>query len=412
MSQVIKIIIIIIITALLVGGGFYVWQKFAFQSMKQKEQITINTSKSQGNKEKVAGRKKVQLDPRFLSVVSVSQGDENIIKSLNKNGIFQDIKSYKPLLPSGRYALLFYLNYEPTIYISGIGENGYTTMDLSGRETSEEHAFLRDKEFSVTDFVKLPNEDKIIYPTTVDFQKEVQKEVDKVITIFDYKNNKIDYIESDILPHSKWFGSRVIGLSKNKQFLYVMGVDGELIQNVYLWKVDLQAKTVDEIIGVNEVNLRKFSLVPYLDLAVGIESQETACDGCFFGVTDAPPSKLNLFDLKNNSYKTLLTSNLVLDQPILVPAGNKIFYSEQDSYNIYSINIDGSNKKLIAKNAIIQGMSYNGEKIIIELRTGHIFKILDLEKNSENIIPFLESKDLQDVKFLSCSYPLGYSCLY
>lgn len=414
------IVISVIITALIVGGGVYAWQRSVFQSMKQnlqrqiellekqvkqKEQITIDTSENQ-DKEEIAEIKKIELDSEFFSIASIIEGDEIKIKSLDKDGIFRDIKSYNRQLPQGSYAQSYYLNYEPTIFISGIGENGYTTIDLSGRETSGDNTFLKDKEFSVTNFIKFPNEDKIVYAKGAGGQQE-----GKPIFIFGYKNNKTDYIENDTLPNGLR-SSRVIGWSKDKQFLYVTQIGWEGYDYAGLWKVNIQTKTVDEITGVNKVTLGELNVVPYLDLAVGIESQETTCDDCMGGITAGPPSKLNLFNLKSNSYKTLFTSNLVLDNPILTPSGDKIFYSEQDSNNIYAINIYGSNKKLIAEGARIQGISRNGEKIIIKLVTENIFKILDLEKNSEKIISLSELDDKARVEFLSCNYPLGYSCLY
>jgi Tol biopolymer transport system component len=374
--------------------------------IEQLQQTTKDVSNIQAIEKVTETEKKIELNPDFLSSVLIMDGDDVKIKSLDKSGNFQNIKNYNRKLLKGSYAQAFYLNYEPTIFISSIGENGYTTIDLSGKETSGDNTFLKDKEFSVTNFIKFPSEDKIVYARGVGNQEE-----GKPIFILDYKNNKTDYVENDTLPNGL-MSSRVIGWSKDKQFLYVTKIGWEGYEYAGLWKVDIQTKAVDEITGVDRVTLGALNVVPYLDLAVGIESQETTCDDCMRGITAGPPSKLNIFDLRSNSYKTLLTSNLVIDNPILDPDGNKIFYSERDSNNIYTININGSDKKLIAENASIQGISRSGEKIIIKLITENIYKILDLEKKSEEVISFPELKEKTRIDFMSCNYPLGYSCLY
>ncbi|MFH1187937.1 MAG: hypothetical protein V1688_03710 [bacterium] len=373
---------------------------------------TDDINKNQNKNEATENKKEFELNSDFVSSVLIMKafagdGDEVKIKSLDKSGIFHDIKEYNRMLPRG-LSSLNYLNYEPTIFMSGIGENGYTTIDLSGKETSADHIFLKDKKFSEENFIKFPNEDKIVYTLESYNQGE-----SKSVFIFDYKKNDIDYIESDILSNSPG-SSRVVGLSKDKQFIYITRIGWEGYEYAGLWKVNIKTKNIDKITGAEKVTLGELNVVPYLDLAVGIESREITNDNSdVYNIMAGPPSKLNIFDLKTNNYKTLLTSNnSVLSSPILSPSGNKIFYNEENSNNLYTINTDGSNKKLIAKNANLQGVSRNGEKIIIKLVAENIFKILDLEKNSEEIITFSELTNETKAEFLLCNYPLGYSCLY
>lgn len=433
------IIITVILSGLIVGVSIFLWQSIANKRIQEKLQSEITNLEKQlsqyaadniilqkqinNRKEQLApdttkgdtvlatqSGNEIELGSKFLSSMLLTKKNHDAqIKNLDKDYNFQEMVSYNRDLPSGSIAQAYYFNDEPTIFIAGIGENGYMTVNLLGEDTTENKIFLKNKNFLIDNFIKFPDEDKIIYAKGPGNQEKY-----KVLIISDFNGNEMDYIMSDELPNSIE-SSRVIGWSKDKQFVYVAKIGWEGYGYAGLWKVNIKTKDVERIFNVDKITLGALSVVPYLDLAVGIESQETACNDpdCFGNITAGVPSKLNKFNLKTNTYKTLITTNeSVLDNPLLSPAGNKIFYTERNSGNVYSINTDGEDKKLIGKNFYIKGMSYDGGQIITKSMTANIYKILDLEKSSEKIIPLSGLDNETSIKFLSCNYPLGYSCLY
>ncbi|EKD25347.1 MAG: hypothetical protein ACD_80C00081G0001 [uncultured bacterium (gcode 4)] len=158
---------------------------------------------------------------------------------------------------------------------------------------------------------------------------------------------------------------------------------------------------------------------PQKDLAVGIEPTEVACNDCFGSVEAGAPAKLYLFDLIDNTFKIIYTNNQYLIGSVLLsPDATKIFFTETASdaeVILYSINLDGSDKKEIGRDVKIAAMSSNADRLILipssSNSTSNSYQILNVEtgdaKNFE-----LADYDEAYLRFMTCNYPLGFNCLY
>ena len=263
--------------------------------------------------------------------------------------------------------------------------------------------------FDIVDVVKFPQDNKYAFTNSVDSPRAFENS-DEVIYVLDENGQLINSFGKDKLP-SGLISSRPVGWSRDGKFLYITKIGWEGFEYSGLWKVNMQTKNIEEIKEVdNKVALGDISVLPALDLAVATVSGVDRSQG--MGGESIPPSKINVYDLAKNTFTTIITSKKnLLTAPILAPSGKKIFFAEivnNEDRVIYSVDINGANKKKVTDVGFIVSMSEAGDMVVIE--TNENDKLLDLTNNTEKII--YKNSNKEQNRFLQCNFPLGFSCFY
>jgi len=109
-------------------------------------------------------------------------------------------------------------NNQPLIFISGIGQNGYIIIDLAGKKQSNNFLFLKNKKYSITDLIKSPKQDKIIYTLNPTLSKQNSQ---SLLQILDLNTNALTNIPNDPSFPKSPNSVSPIGWSKNQNYFYV-----------------------------------------------------------------------------------------------------------------------------------------------------------------------------------------------
>ncbi len=395
-------VVVIIVLLLVICTGYYLWANEKNQTIAP---ININTEEDLSA---AASAEAEVISEDFLAYFKVRNEDDVEIYRVDKDGETNLIKTYNEDL-GDRVALTYLLN-NPDIYISGLGENEYTVIDSSGSDISSEYPYFKKKNFDVTNYVKVPGYERLVYSLGPG-QDQLEG---KPLIVSAYDHSTIDYIETEEIPNTI-ISNRPFAWSNDEQDLYVTKVGWECFDHADLWKVRFDSKEVTHLDQADQLALGELSVNPDQDLAVGIEMAEVPCTECMCGTRGGAPSAIYSFNLADNTYQEVLVSeDRLLYNIALSPDGQKIFYLESISEfgasgDLYMANIDGSDEQKIAEDTLLQAMSEDGSIIIIGTNN---YTLMNLSDDTEVSLTADSLTDDSVTSFINCNYPLGFSCLY
>jgi hypothetical protein len=272
---------------------------------------------------------------------------------------------------------------------------------------------------STTQALKYKDANKYLYTQPLRTKDRAPNNVDPVIFVSDNEGNVVDTVKSMLLPNWTISSSRIVGWSSDLTNIYITRIGWEGYEMGDLWKVDVENKIIEHITSAEEIALGALNVLPEKDLAVGIRYTEVKCDDCMGSTTGGVPNSIQLFDLKNNTVRTVYSSRVnLVSSPLLTPDGSRIYFVETlpaGDRTLFSIKIDGTELVEIAKNRHIQGISKDGNTLILQEYAqvnNYAYQIMDVA--SKNVEEHQIHKVHEDdyVEFMSCIYPLGFNCLY
>lgn len=270
-----------------------------------------------------------------------------------KNLIYSFIE--KPI--NGKYPSV-YLTKDNRIYISGIGEKGFTLFDSLGNEITNEVKYIEEKETVISNILPTPDGKKIVYTIGPAEERDVHQ-----IYVKDLETNDIEMIADASFPRGLE-SIRPVGWSSEPNVFYLQKVGWEGFFYPQLWRVNIKTKSVEKIIDGEAVGIGYLVVNSGKDLAVGVVAKVDKSKG--MGGEIVAPSSLKVINLKTGSSFILAQSQeFVFDKVFIAEDGKDLVFQEGRSVKLANLETRTIKNIMDLEKELLDNIFLSSDKMVI-----------------------------------------------
>ena len=366
------------------------------------------------------------IDARLSIPFTVGSSDGMYdVNVLTGDGV-RHVVSYDERLPEGNLAQAYVMSPDGTIYLAGIGAEGFSVYDTAGVERTGEYGWLKDKPFGITDMYRL--DDRLVaygihgadagtggYRVAGIHVRDTRDGTERVLPMAQVGLDRLE-------------GLQPLCLSADGASLYVRYQGWEGFTYSSVWRLRLADMRIENVITRDD-KIVDYHCSDRRDFLVGVRAEGTT-DGAVYQEA-SPPSQLVLFDLATGSRSTLFSSDHALvGDAFFTPDAKRIVFSvttpaaSHDEYEspysasgavreYFSVAPDGTDRRSLGTFEVLAGMSYDGSTLIVGTRVPRpyadsmVYSALDAATG--------ELEPLTDDGYgdpIRCNYGQGFDCWY